>query len=216
MIASIQVSGLPRWRVLAVVLVAAAAASLFAATTAAAVTITELSNTMTAGSSPYKIVAGPDANMWYTDVDGARIGRITPSGAVTEFPTPTADSMPGGITAAPDGNLWFTELAGTVGKITPAGVITETPMGDILLEGGIAVGPDDNLWITGLLHPDEDTYIPAIVRMTLDGEATTFTAGLSTDAVPAGITRGPDDNMWFTDASGRIGRITPTGVVSEL
>src|SRR5262245_55329689 len=38
--------------------------------------------------------------------------------------------------------------------------------------------------------------------------------------VPAntyGITRGPDGNMWFTEAlSGKIGRITPAGVVTEF
>src|SRR5262245_5907799 len=32
-----------------------------------------------------------------------------------------------------------------------------------------------------------------------------------------GITRGPDGNMWFTDAlAGKIGRITPAGVITEF
>ena len=56
------------------------------------------------------ITSGPDGNLWYF---GNRLGsgkvltflgRITPSGAITEFPP----SWGQGITAGPDGNLWFT------------------------------------------------------------------------------------------------------------
>ena len=45
----------------------------------------------------------------YRGFDGNKIGRISPSGTITEFPLPTANSGPYGITAGPDGNLWFTE-----------------------------------------------------------------------------------------------------------
>ncbi len=53
------------------------------------------------------MVEGPDGKMWFTEAD--KIGRITPSGEITEFPLPTPDSAPMGITTGPDGNLWFTE-----------------------------------------------------------------------------------------------------------
>ena len=34
---------------------------------------------------------------------------------------------------------------------------------------------------------------------------------------PYGITRGPDGNLWFTEAlAGKIGRITPAGVITEF
>ena len=42
----------------------------------------------------------------------SKIGRISTSGTITEFPVPTSDSSPYGITAGPDGNLWFTEAGG--------------------------------------------------------------------------------------------------------
>ena len=59
---------------------------------------------------------------------GNKIGRITPTGTITEFPIPTASSQPVGIAAGPDGNLWFTEYNGDqIGRITPAGTITEFP-----------------------------------------------------------------------------------------
>src|SRR5438105_925769 len=41
----------------------------------------------TAGSFPRGIIAGPDKNLWFTELVG-KIGRITPAGAITEFPIP--------------------------------------------------------------------------------------------------------------------------------
>src|SRR5262245_34130047 len=39
----------------------------------------------------------------------------------------------------------------------------------------------------------------------------------SASSNPFGITRGPDSNLWFTESlAGRIGRITPAGVVTEF
>jgi streptogramin lyase len=40
-------------------------------------TITEFSTGITAASSPYVIVAGPDNNLWFTEFSGNAIGRIT-------------------------------------------------------------------------------------------------------------------------------------------
>src|SRR5262245_32963137 len=73
-----------------------------------------------ANSGPSGIVAGPDGNVWFTEISGNRIGRITPKGVITEFTIPTADSRPTGITRGPDDNLWFTEDSGNqIGRITP-------------------------------------------------------------------------------------------------
>ncbi|MGE0027988.1 MAG: hypothetical protein AB7O78_15810 [Thermoleophilia bacterium] len=43
-----------------------------------------------------------------------------------------------------------------------------------------------------------------------------FSAGLSPGAAPRGITAGPDGNVWFAEDAGRIGRITPTGTITEF
>jgi streptogramin lyase len=75
----------------------------------AAGTIQEFSVPTTNGF-PSEITAGPDGNIWFTEFYGDKIGRITPSGTVTEFPIPTARSNPPDyITSGPDGNLWFGE-----------------------------------------------------------------------------------------------------------
>jgi virginiamycin B lyase len=36
------------------------------------------------------------------------------------------------------------------------------------------------------------------------------------DSGPIGITAGPDGNLWFTEGIGKIGRITPAGVITEF
>src|SRR5262249_45434904 len=66
--------------------------------------------------------SGQDGNPWLMEEEegNGKIGRVTPRGAVTDFPLPTADChqasptgdiacLPSGITSEPDGNVWFTE-----------------------------------------------------------------------------------------------------------
>jgi streptogramin lyase len=74
--------------------------------------------------SPLALVAGPDGNLWFTEVKTRKIGRLTPAGSVTEYPLPagigpdfpgagsspsTAGTGANGIVVGPDGNLWLTE-----------------------------------------------------------------------------------------------------------
>ena len=77
-------------------------------------------------SSPVGIAAGPDGNLWFTELGANQIGRITTGGSVTEFAVPTPSSAPHDIAAGPDGNLWFTEYNGyKLVRITTGGAITE-------------------------------------------------------------------------------------------
>jgi hypothetical protein len=109
---------------------------------------------------------GPDGNLWFTDyaasgpnkigqitLSGA-IGRITPSGALTEFPLPAVNSLPSNLTVGPDGNLWFTEVATSgpaIGRITPSGAFTKFLLPTRHASpGALTVGPDGNLWLTAV------------------------------------------------------------------
>src|SRR5579863_2120682 len=75
--------------------------------------------TPTGASVPTWITSGPDGNLWFTEGSANKIGKITPSGAITEY-GPTG-AVPVGIVAGPDGNLWFTEETGNnIGRITTA------------------------------------------------------------------------------------------------
>jgi streptogramin lyase len=163
-----------------------------------------------ANSLPTGITRGPDGNLWFTESNA--IGRITPTGVITEFTTGlSAGSVPGEITAGPDGNLWFIE-GGTsrIGRITPTGVITEFSSGTDFLFG-ITVGPDGNLWFTG---------DASIGRITPAGQVTLFVTGISANSQQFDITTGPDGNLWFTESgfmpSAAIGRITPAGQITEF
>ena len=160
-----------------------------------------------AGGSPEGITAGPDGNLWFTEVGANAIGRITTSGQITEFPPPAAESRPVGITAGPDDNLWFTEVgANAIGRITTSGQITEFPLP--VAESrpvGITAGPDGNLWFTAG---------PMIGRITPSGEITRFSLP-DKSTLPQSIVAGPDGNLWFTTHE-EIGRITPLGHVTEF
>jgi hypothetical protein len=52
---------------------------------AAPVTMIEYPTPMS-GSYPIGVTAGPDGNIWFTEANGHKIGRITPAGVMTEFP----------------------------------------------------------------------------------------------------------------------------------
>jgi streptogramin lyase len=160
----------------------------------------------TAESAPQGITVGPDGNLWFTETQGNRIGRITTGGAITEFALPNVGSSPEGITAGPDGNLWFTEGPGNrIGRITTGGAITEFPMPHASSgPAGIAAGPDGNLWFT-------EFGGNRVGKITTAGVITEF--GLpAAGSAPVAIVTGPDGNLWFTEFLGnRLARIAPDG-----
>jgi streptogramin lyase len=164
------------------------------------------------GSFYSDITAGPDGNVWYTDRVSNIIGRITPSGVVTERVLQLY-SGPCGITAGPDGNLWFAEISGKIGRITPDFSLTEFPVPGSTGPRFITTGPDGNLWFTDA--PEQFGPPSHVGRISPDGVVTLFsvpTPGSET----WGITAGPDGKVWFTELdSNKIGRITPDGVVTE-
>jgi streptogramin lyase len=63
----------------------------------------------TAGAAPDGIVTGPDGALWFVEQFGNKVGRITTSGIITEFPG--AGTEPLVITPGPDHALWFTAYA---------------------------------------------------------------------------------------------------------
>jgi hypothetical protein len=95
------------------------------------------------------MTAGPDGSVWFTE--GQKIARITPAGALTEFPVPPPDVF---ITAGPDGNLWFSAQPGKIRRITPSGAVTLFPLPPKAQIGGLAAGSDGRVWF---LRSDTDT-----------------------------------------------------------
>jgi streptogramin lyase len=162
---------------------------------------------LNSSSRPLAITAGPDGNLWFTDVNVNNIGKVTLNREITEYPIPSTN-VATNITSGPDGNLWFTEGAGNkIGKISVAGVVLDEfsiPTAGSA-PGGIAVGADGNLWFT-------ENFAPNIGKITPAGVITEY-------AIPSGnnanrITSGADGNLWFTETSGnQIGEINTAGAV---
>lgn len=139
------------------------------------------------------ITSGSDGNVWFTESNNDMIGRITPSGVVTEYKVPTSNSYPYGITLGADGNLWFTEFnSSKIGKVTPEGAITEfslPPIGGGPGTKGIISGSDGNLWFADTSGMGEMTTGGVFSQNNIS----------STDPSPSQyITSGPDGNIWYT------------------
>jgi streptogramin lyase len=158
-------------------------------------------------------VAGPDGNLWFTELEKSRIGRMTPRGVVTRFSAGIgAGANPMGITAGPDGNLWFTEYGkGRIGRITPAGVVTEFSAGITGgIPGPIAGGPGGDVWFA---ESAANGTTNRIGRITPSGQVTEYPLGGAARSGITDVAAGPDGNLWFTLYGDRVGRITPAGAV---
>jgi virginiamycin B lyase len=193
------------WRVLRWVVVATFALSAVpGSVSAAAPTVTEFPTV----GYPRHITAGPDGNLWFTEPQENRIGRITAAGNVVEFP---ASGGPMGITAGPDGNIWATQFdtrrvdkVELDGDVTPYGPGTGTSAG----RRGITMGADGNLWFVESGYNDLGFVTPA--------GADTVSGTPSPNADPHDITAGPDGALWFTEPGlDAIGRMTTGSVVTN-
>ncbi len=170
-------------------------------------------------SSPREIIAGPDGNLWFIETvanNPDNIGRITPTGTITEFSfpnkTPYGDDGLSGLAAGADGNLWFGKpcymsCRGTIVRLNPSGSATEFPIPATIYMNPTAIisSADGNLWAT-----DFHDYFIHFVRITPSGEMTEFNgpthggdwAGLS-------LAIGADNNIWFSEYyAGLIGRFS--------
>ena len=168
----------------------------------------------TPNAGPWCLTLGPDGNLWFTELEGNKIGKVTPKGDITEFPVPLKKSGPYSIVTGSDGALWFTEYnRHHIGRITTKGEITEFPIPKHGEDGpggprGICLGADGAVWFT-------EWAANKIGRMTTKGEVTEFDMPTPRSG-PIGIAAGPDGNIWFCEnKGGKIGRITPEGKITE-
>src|SRR5262249_12544384 len=118
-------------------------------------------------SAPLALTAGPDGALWYTALGpqkminepSGKIGRITMTGEVTEFPLPKDGIVPRFLVSGADGALWFTfdtvennqGTAGSgsgIGRITTTGAVTLFPLPSTAASAsGLISDPDGNFWL---------------------------------------------------------------------
>lgn len=162
---------------------------------------------------PFEITAGPDGNVWFTEIAANKIAAMDMAGhIVKEVAIPTAASGPAGIAPGRMNDVWFTESA--AGKVARYDIATgrlfeyPVPGGRFRLPRTLTLGPDGNMWFTYDL-------IGAVGRVTYDGEFTEFAIPLSGRTV--GITTGPDGAVWFADNGGNaVGRISVSGELTQF
>ena len=165
------------------------------------------------------MTAGPDYNLWLTDIARSSVIRMTPAGDVTEFAV--AGGVGSGIAVGPDGGIW---VAGNqkVARLSPdTGSIMSFALQYGPLAGGIVAGPDGNLWFTEEVPPNPgvggQASIGAVGRVTPGGNVTEYRLPNSTGAT--GIIVGPDGNLWFLWhdlPSFAIGKASTNGTITGI
>lgn len=64
------------------------------------------------------ITTGSDGALWFAESSAGAIGRLTTSGAYTEYPVLAARTSPMDVTNGPDGNVWFVDTgAQKIGRV---------------------------------------------------------------------------------------------------
>jgi virginiamycin B lyase len=164
---------------------------------------------------------GPDGNLWFTENSAKKIGKITPSGTITEYTIPPdgGNIFPESIAVGPDGALWFT-TGSELGRITTSGSLTTLPAEASLLGMyAIVTGPDGNLYYSG--GPDDNGYI---VQQNPSGPYVRFSApafpGSPFNTLPDtyGLAVGVDHGIWFTNigsGTGYLGRMSTSGAFAS-
>jgi virginiamycin B lyase len=171
----------------------------------------------TLGSVPIYIRAGPDGNMWVTELLGNAIARVAPDGTIDEFPIPTPNSRPIAIVPGPDGAMWFSEEAGgKIGRIDREGRITEYPIPrpqPNAILAGLAFDGEGNLWVqqyADLGHPlpgppPRDHLVRIDAAALAAGPDALAPSSFAFHPVPTRetgmhrIIAGPGNTMWFTE-----------------
>ena len=193
----------------------------------------------TADSDPRYITNGSDGNRWFTESSEflpAAIGRITPTGDVTEFPVNCNGCILNDIAQGPNNVLYFTSNDPFLGRITTSGTVLDPipmPASDALA-GNIAIHGNqvwitdfngDNLWRYGIVSGQFTQFpVPEPSDVVVDAAGIVwFTAPLApgigrlepqtgvisvtpTQGFPREITIATDGSVWFTE------RFTPQAV----
>jgi streptogramin lyase len=192
-------------------------------------TITELPTELRPPLGLGGLTAGPDGNVWFTQVfnlphgdgePGGLIGRLSPSGALTQFgAAPAAIGAP--VTSA-GGNVWFAANSGHVAldRVAPSGEIAEFGKGLVGVPSDLVAGPDGNVWFTAQ---------QSIGRVMPSGEITQFTDCMNYRqgfSEASSIVAGPGEDLWFTSVTSRqlpsieepptIGRVTQSGEITQF
>ncbi len=171
----------------------------------------------TANGNPTQITQGSDGNFWFTEshvnppqTENHHIGRITPSGAITEFLV-CQFCFPSDIAQGSGGILYFTKNDPGLGRITTSGTV----LPDVVPPNSLANG-------NGVAAVGNAVYYAAFNTNSIwrfDAATNAFTEFPipTPGAIPFDVAIAPDGSVWFTEfGADQLGRLNPaTGVITE-
>ena len=159
--------------------------------------------------TPFAIAAGPDGNLWFSDLRQSQIGLITPATEISTFDL-GGGALAERLTAGPDDAIWYTDPTGNrIGRLGLDGTTAYVPLPTP--ESGPAAimsASDGNLWFT-------EHAVNRVARITPFGTLTEFR--LPHSGGPAGIAEGSDGNLYIAENSGdRIDQMSMDGRSQEF
>ncbi len=183
----------------------------------------------TVASAPYRIKPGEatDPNLYFTENQGGKLGRITPAGQISDTPVTDANGIP--IAGSPLVDLAYDPLGDNFyvsqSNVPQVGIFD---VGDFLeyqpvISGqfrptasaanssnwGVAFGHD--LTSPAVYFSERDADKIGVFELDSQGNLVTHEYTLPTGTRPLYIVQGPDQSFWFTESgTGKIGRIDRT------
>lgn len=160
-------------------------------------------------SMPLGVAQGPHGEVWFSNAAANKIGELTPTREVKEYPLQTAASAPTGIAVDQAGNVWVTDNG--------AGAVTELEVAHATPES--AAGESNYALATGA-HPDQLSVDPYgnVWIAEGDGVLGEITAGthqlrqwmVSESADLEGLVVDTFGNVWAVDESSGVDEIVPS------
>jgi len=183
-----------------------------AAEAAAPIGALKLTRVPTANSQPSSITNGADGNRWFVEGNSPfgtepNIGRITPRGAITEFPANPAGCNScslSDIVQGPSNTLYYTSNDPFLGRVTTAGASMDPVPFPTSSTGGSVVGGDiashgNEIWVNDFNNDLLWRYD------TVSQQFTQFAA----QTTPHDVAVDANGIVWFPGDS-VIGRLDPT------
>jgi streptogramin lyase len=150
------------------------------------------------------IVAGPDGRLWFTESSADKIGALTTTGHLVEYPV-TPGTAPSYICVAPGGTLAYTSGSGNLGFMTTEGLFGHRAVNGAPI--GVVAGPDGRVWFAS-----SGTAAVVGVQTHVNSPATQSVSTPTALSAPWGVALGAERWIWFTEhAANKVGSCPPYG-----
>jgi virginiamycin B lyase len=153
----------------------------------------------TPNSYPFGITLDKNQNVWFTELEGNKIGEITASGTLSELSVPISNSEPSGIVIDPLERAWFTlPGADSIGSYFDGNFTMQNFTGLASTPVGITVDSKGNLWFTQHGPSFVSEYNPASHYLK--------TISTSNNSLPSSLPYfcwvDENGNVWFNEHQG--------------